>query len=63
MPIEWLKLVKLTDEHAIFKVWPTEQNRITATHLLDMPGLKWEKVEGDTYYMSRMQYDLCNQQL
>jgi len=24
VPVEWLKLVELTDEYAIFKVWPTE---------------------------------------
>ncbi len=40
-----LNLVELTDEYAIFEVWPTEQDRIPATHLLDMPGLKWAKQE------------------
>tara|TARA_B110000046_G_scaffold158417_1_gene170377 strand:+ start:199 stop:405 length:207 start_codon:yes stop_codon:yes gene_type:complete len=63
VPVEWLNLVNLTDEYAIFKAWPTEQNRIAVTHLLDMPDLKWEKVEGDKYYMSRAQYDLSNDQV
>lgn len=63
VPIQWLNLVELTDEHAIFEDWPTEQNRIAATHLLEMPDLKWEKVEGDKYYMSRAQYDAGNEQL
>ena len=48
VPIEWLILDELTDEYAIFKIWPTEQNRIAATHLMEMPDLKWEKVEGQS---------------
>ena len=63
MPVQWLNLVELTDEHAIFKVWPTEQDRIAMTHLMDMPDLKWEKKARGKYYMSRAQYDLCNDQL
>ena len=62
VPIEWLNLVEVTDEHAIFEVWPTEQDRIAATHLMDMPDLKWEKVESGKYYMSRAQYDTGNEQ-
>ena len=63
IPIEWLNLIELTDEHAIFEVWPTEQDRIPATHLLDMPDLKWEKEENGKFYMKRAQYDLVNEQL
>ena len=63
MPVEWLNLEELTDEYAIFSVWPTEQDRIAAMHLMDMPDLKWEKPEGGKYYMARAQYDLCNEQL
>jgi hypothetical protein len=63
VPVEWLNLEELTDDHAIFKVWPTEQNRIAATHLMDMPDLVWEKSDRGKYYMSRAQYDLCNDQL
>ena len=63
IPITWLNLFELTDEHAIFKVWPTEQDHIPATHLLDMPDLKWEKMEDGKFYMSREQYDFCNDQL
>ena len=63
VPIEWLILDELTDEYAIFKVWPTEQNRIAATHLMEMPDLKWEKVEGGKYFMLRAQYDACGEQL
>ena len=63
VPVQWLILVELTDEHAIFKVWPTEQDRIAATHLMEMPDLEWEKVRGGRYYMSRAQYDACNEQL
>ena len=44
-------------------VWPTEQDRIPATHLLDVPNLKWDKVEDGKYYMVRKQYDFCNEQL
>ena len=54
---------ELTDEYAIFKVWPTEQDRVAATHFMDMPDLKWDKVEGGEYYMARAKYDLCNDQL
>ena len=63
VPIEFLNLKELTDEYAIFEVWPTEQDRIAVTHLLDMPDLEWDKVEGGLYYMSRKQYDADNEQL
>ena len=63
VPVQWLILDELTDEYAIFKVWPTEQDRIAVTHLMDMPDLKWEKVVQGKFYMSREQYDLCNEQL
>jgi hypothetical protein len=63
VPIEWLILDELTDEYAIFKVWPTEQDRIAATHLMDMPDLKWEKEEDGRYFMTRAQYDAGNEQL
>ena len=63
VPVQWLDFVELTDEYAIFKVWPTEQNRIAATHLMGVPDLEWVKVEGDTHFMARAQYDLCNDQL
>ncbi len=53
---------ELTDDYAIFTVWPTEQDRMAVTHVMDMPDLAWEKREGDEYYMSRAQYDLCNEQ-
>ena len=56
-------LDELTDEYAIFSVWPTEQDRIAATHLMGVPDLKWAKVEGGQHYMDRAQYDLCNDQL
>ena len=62
IPVQWLNLVELTDEHAIFEVWPTEQDRIAATHVMDMPGLEWAKQAGGKLYMSRAQYDLCNEQ-
>ena len=45
IPIEWLNLEELTDEYAIFKVWPTEQDRIAVTHLMGIPDLKWQKLE------------------
>ena len=63
VPIAWLNLVELTDEYAIFEVWPTEQDRIPATHLLDMPDLKWEKEVDGKFYMTRTQYDFVNEQL
>jgi hypothetical protein len=63
VPVQWVKLVELTDEYAVFKVEPTEQNRIAVTHLMDVPDLKWEKIEDGLYYMSRAQYDACNEQL
>ena len=63
MPVQWLNLDELTDEYAIFSVWPTEQDRLAATHLLGVEGLKWEKVEDGRFYMSRAQYDLCDEQL
>ena len=40
VPVQWLDFVELTDEYAIFKVWPTEQNRIAATHLMGVPDLE-----------------------
>jgi hypothetical protein len=46
VPVQWLNLQELTDEHAAFKVWPTEQDRVAVTHLMGMEGLEWEKVEG-----------------
>ena len=45
------------------KSGPTEQDRIAVKHLMDMPDLKWDKVEGDRFYMSRAQYDAGNDQL
>jgi len=30
---------------------------------MDMPDLEWVKVEGEKYFMSRAQYDHCNEQL
>ena len=63
VPVQWLILDELTDEYAIFKVWPTEQDRIAVTHLMDMLDLKWEKVVRGKFCMSRAQYDLCNEQL
>ena len=63
VPVQWLNLDELTDEYAIFSVWPTEQDRIAATHLMGVPDLKWAKVEGGKHYMDRVQYDLCNDQL
>ena len=67
LPVQWLNLHELTDEHAIFKVWPTEQDRLAVAHLLEVPDLKWEKEEGQgeskLYYMSRAQYDTNNEQL
>jgi len=30
---------------------------------MGLEGLKWEKVEGDLYYMTREQYDHSNDQL
>ena len=63
MPVQWVELEELTDEYAIFKVWPTEQDRVAATHFMDMPDLKWEKVEGELHYMTREQYELGNDQI
>ena len=63
VPIDWLKLEELTDEYAIFVVWPSEQKRIAVTHFLELPDLKWEKVEDGKYYMARAQYDMGNEQL
>ena len=54
---------ELTDEYAIFKVWPTEQDRIAVTHLMDMDDLVWAQKEGGRYYMTRDQYDFANEQL
>lgn len=62
VPVQWLKMDELTDEHAIFKEWPTEQDRIATKHLAEMPDLKWEKEEDGRFFMSREQYDLCNDQ-
>ena len=63
VPVQWLNLKELTDEHAIFTVWPTEQDRVAVTHVMGMEDLEWEKVEAGKYYMSRAQYDACNDQL
>ena len=30
---------------------------------MEMPDLKWAKVEGGRYFMERAQYDACNEQL
>ena len=62
--VQWLNLKELTDEHAIFEVWETEQDRIAVTHLMDMPDLEWAKVDKEEglYYMSREQYDAGNEQ-
>ena len=62
VPIEWVTLDELTDEYAIFKAWPTEQDRIATTHLMDMPGIAWVKEEDGRRFMSRAQYDLANEQ-
>ena len=42
--------------------WPSEQDRIAVTHLLGMDDLTCELKDG-MYYMSRAQYDMCNEQL
>jgi hypothetical protein len=55
--------VELTDEYAIFAIWPTEQDRIAVTHLMGIPDLVWDKEEDGMYYMKRAQYDMCNEQL
>ena len=34
-----------------------------STHLMGLEGLKWEKVEDGKHYMTRAQYDMCNEQL
>ena len=62
VPVEWLNLHELTDDHAVLKVWPTGQDRIAATHLMDMPDLVCEEVEEGVFHMPREQYDLCNAQ-
>ena len=55
-------LHELNDEFAIFKAWPSEQNRVAATHLLAVPELKWAKEEGGLFYLARSEYDLaCGQ--
>ena len=41
---------ELNDEFAIFKTWPSERNRVAATHLLPVPELKWEKEEGGSLF-------------
>ena len=63
VPVEWLNLVELTDEYAIFAIWPTEQDRIAVTHLMGIPDLVWDKEEDGMYYMKRAQYNMCNEQL
>ena len=65
VPMEWLNLKELTDEYAIFEVWPSEQNRLAVTHLMEMPDLAWAKKEEDEglFYMSRAQYEMGNEQL
>ena len=46
----------------VFKAWPSEQNRVAATHLLPVPELKWAKEEGGLFYLARSEYDLaCGQ--
>ena len=60
--VEWVNLHELNDEFAIFKAWPSEQNRVAATHLLAVPELKWAKEEGGLFYLARSEYDLaCGQ--
>ena len=62
VPVEWVNLHELNDEFAIFKAWPSEQNRVAATHLLPVPELKWAKEEGGLFYLARSEYDLaCGQ--
>ena len=62
VPVEWVNLHELNDEFAIFKAWPSEQNRVAATHLLAVPELKWAKEEGGLFYLARSEYDLaCGQ--
>jgi len=64
VPVQWLTLHELTDEYAVFKVWQTEQNRIAVTHIMGVPDLKWAKEEQrGKHFMSRAQYELCNDQL
>uniref|UniRef100_A0A7S0NR32 Uncharacterized protein n=1 Tax=Calcidiscus leptoporus TaxID=127549 RepID=A0A7S0NR32_9EUKA len=63
VPVKWVNLFKLTVEFAIFKVWPTAQNRIAVAHLLPLSGLKWAKQEGDLLYMTREMYDLAVEQV
>jgi hypothetical protein len=63
VPVQWLKLVELTDDYATFEVWPTDQDRIAATHFMAMEDLKWEKEEDGKFFMSRAQYNSCNEQL
>ena len=41
----------------------TWQDRLPATHFLDMPDIEWAKKEGGRFFMSRSQYDHCNEQL
>ena len=59
VPVEWVNLHELNDEFAIFKAWPSEQNRVAATHLLAVPELKWAKEEGGLFYLARSEYDLA----
>ena len=33
VPVEWVNLHELNDEFAIFKAWPSEQDRVAATRL------------------------------
>ena len=65
VPLQWLNFKELTDEHAIFEVWETEQDHIAVTHLMDMPDLEWAKVDEEKglYYMTREQYELGNEQM
>ena len=55
--------VHCSTRSCVFKVWPTEQDRVAVTHVMGMEGLEWEKVKEDLHYMSRAQYDACNEQL
>ena len=47
------------------RFWRRPQNRgtLAVTHFMDMPDLKWDKVEDGKYYMTRAQYDAGNEQL
>ena len=62
VPVQWVNFHELNDDFAIFKAWPSEQNRVAATHLLPLPELKWAKEEDGLFYLARSEYDLaCGQ--